>query len=105
MGWEVGGRFKSEGTSVYLWLIHDDVWPKPTQYCKVIILQLKINYKNKQTNKKNKKNKLRKNFFKKKDAWAAHHLSGLRRVWKSGKGLEGSEGSGKLEGSFQFSWK
>ena len=55
MGWEVGGRFKSEGTSVYLWLIHDDVWPKPTQYCKVIILQLKINYKNKQTNKKKQK--------------------------------------------------
>ena len=28
---------------VYLWLIHVDVWQKPTQYCKVIILQLKIN--------------------------------------------------------------
>ena len=24
-------------------LIHDDVWQKPTQYCKAIILQLKIN--------------------------------------------------------------
>ena len=37
-----GGRFKREGACVYLWLIHDDVWQKPTQYCKVIILQLKI---------------------------------------------------------------
>ena len=42
MEWEVGGRFKREGSYVYLWLIHD-VWQKPTQYCKVVILQLKIN--------------------------------------------------------------
>ena len=28
---------------VYLWLIHVDVWQKPTQYCKAIILQLKMN--------------------------------------------------------------
>ena len=28
---------------VYLWLVHADVWQKPTQYCKVIILQLKVN--------------------------------------------------------------
>ena len=41
MGWEVGGRFKREGTYVYLWLIHVDVWHKPTQYCKAIIFQLK----------------------------------------------------------------
>ena len=27
---EEGGR---EGTYVYLWLIHVDVWQKPTQYC------------------------------------------------------------------------
>ena len=39
----MGGRFKTEGTYVYLWLIHVDVWQKPTQYCKVIILQLRIN--------------------------------------------------------------
>jgi len=26
----------------HLWLIHVDVWQKPTQYCKAIILQLKI---------------------------------------------------------------
>ena len=43
MGWEVGGRFKRKGTWVYLWLIHVDVWQKPTEYCKAIILQLKIN--------------------------------------------------------------
>ena len=44
MGLEVGGRFKREGqTYVYLWLIHIGVWQKPTQYCKAIILQLKIN--------------------------------------------------------------
>ena len=28
---------------VYLWLIPVDVWQKPTQYYKAIILQLKIN--------------------------------------------------------------
>ena len=43
MGWEVGGRFKKEGTYVYLWLIHIDIWQKRTQYCKAIILQSKIN--------------------------------------------------------------
>ena len=35
--------FKREGTDVYLWLIHVNVWQKPTPYCKAIILQLKIN--------------------------------------------------------------
>ena len=39
-----------EDTYVYLWLIHVDVWQKPTQYCKAIILQLKIIFK-----KENKK--------------------------------------------------
>ena len=43
MGWEVGRKFKRDGTYVYLWLIHIDVRQKPTQYCKAIILQLKIN--------------------------------------------------------------
>ena len=43
-GWDgVGGG--REGTYVYLWLIHADVWQKPTQYCKAIVLQLKINIK------------------------------------------------------------
>ena len=32
----VGGR--RERTYVYLWLIHTDVWQKPTQHCKAIIL-------------------------------------------------------------------
>ena len=43
MEWEVRGRFKREGAYVYLWLIHVDVWQKPTQDCKAIILQLTIN--------------------------------------------------------------
>ena len=38
---EVGGMFKREGTYVYLGLIHTDVWQKPTQHCKAIILQFK----------------------------------------------------------------
>ena len=42
-GLEVGGRVKREGTYVYLWLLHVNIWQKPTQYCKAIILQLKIN--------------------------------------------------------------
>ena len=29
------------GAHVHPWLIHVDVWQKPPQYCKVIILQLK----------------------------------------------------------------
>ena len=43
MGWEVGRRVKGEGTYENLWLIHVDIWQKPTQYCKAIILQLKMN--------------------------------------------------------------
>ena len=53
--WEVGGRFKREETYVCLWLIHGDVWKKPTQYCTAIILQLK---KKKKTNSKWKKRTL-----------------------------------------------
>ena len=41
MGQEVGGRFKREGPCVCLWLTHADVWQRPAQYCKAIILQLK----------------------------------------------------------------
>jgi len=44
---EMGREFRRKGTYVYLWLIHVDVWQKPTQYCKAIILQFKTN---KQTN-------------------------------------------------------
>jgi len=42
LGWEKGGRLKREGTYVYLGLNHIVVWQKSTQYCKEIILQLKI---------------------------------------------------------------
>ncbi|MDK7215580.1 hypothetical protein, partial [Corynebacterium pyruviciproducens] len=37
-----GGREVQEGNGiyVYLWLIHVDIWQKPPQYCKAIILQL-----------------------------------------------------------------
>ena len=41
VGW-VGGRLKSKGMNVYLWLIHIVMWQKPTQHCKAIILQLNI---------------------------------------------------------------
>ena len=48
--WNVaGGIFKREGIYAYLWLIHVDEWQKPTQYCKAIILQLKVNKKTKTT--------------------------------------------------------
>ena len=43
MGWKVGGKFRREGIYVYLRLIHVDVWQKPTQYCKALIFQLKVN--------------------------------------------------------------
>ena len=42
-GWggEGGGRAVQDGgTHVYLWPILADVWQKPSQYFKVIILQL-----------------------------------------------------------------
>ena len=40
-GWDgMGGRFKREGTYVYLWLIQVDIWQRPTQNCKAVILQL-----------------------------------------------------------------
>ena len=41
MGRKVGSG--CGGTHVYLWPIHPDVWEKPSQNCKVIVLQLKIN--------------------------------------------------------------
>ena len=43
-GWggEGDGRgVQDGGIHVHLWLIHIDVWQKPSQYWKVIILQLK----------------------------------------------------------------
>ena len=47
-------RFKREGIEVYLWLIHVDIWQKPTWFCKAIILQLKIIFKKKKQIKNNK---------------------------------------------------
>ena len=41
VGREVGGEYRREGTHVCLWPIHIDVWQKPSQYCKVLALQLK----------------------------------------------------------------
>ena len=43
-GPDLGGG-KRKGTYVDLKLIHVDILKKPTQYCKAIILQLKINLK------------------------------------------------------------
>ena len=42
-GWggEAGGGWGAGCTRVLLWLIHVSVWQKPSQNCKVIILQLK----------------------------------------------------------------
>ena len=37
---EVGDGGSEWGTHVNPWLIHINVWQKPLQYCKVIILQL-----------------------------------------------------------------
>ena len=39
VGREMGGRFKREGTYVYLRLIHTEVWQKTTKFYKAIILQ------------------------------------------------------------------
>ena len=62
------GRFKQEGiptvTSytcrgylhVYLRLTYVDVWQKPTQHCKAIVLQLKVKIFFKSAKKKRKKN-------------------------------------------------
>ena len=43
----MGERFEREGTYVYLWLIHVDVWQKPSQHCKAIILKLRKETKKK----------------------------------------------------------
>ena len=40
LGREVGGAFRREGTHVCLWPVHDDVWQKPSQYCKAKVNKL-----------------------------------------------------------------
>ena len=52
MGREMGGRLQREGMYVYLRLIPGDVWQKPTQFYKAIIIQLKIHLKLKKKKKK-----------------------------------------------------
>ena len=49
LGREAGGRFRREGTYVFLQLIHVDVWQKLTQHCKAMILQLKYKLKKKKS--------------------------------------------------------
>ena len=51
-GLEGGGTFKKEAIYVYLWLIHIVVQQKPTEHCKAIIFQSKINLKRKLKNYK-----------------------------------------------------
>ena len=50
-GWGLQGgqrEVQDEGTHIFLWPIHVDIWQKASQYYKVIILQLKlINFLNK----------------------------------------------------------
>ena len=61
MEWDrIGGRFKREGTYVQLWLLHVDIWQKPTQYCKVVILQLKSKLKTTTTTKTEEAKNLKK---------------------------------------------
>ena len=45
MSWEVQGTFRKQGTYVSLWLIHVDVWQRPTQHYEAIILPSKIKEK------------------------------------------------------------
>ena len=45
MGCGIGGRLRTEETYVYLRLIHNVLWQKPTQYCQATILQSKTNFK------------------------------------------------------------
>lgn len=42
-GWEEGEKFQRKETYTYPWQMHVDVWQKPTQHCKAITPQLKIN--------------------------------------------------------------
>ena len=58
MGKEVGEGFKEPETYVYLWLIHVDVWQKPSQYCKVIIIYLKHTHTQKKKEKKEEESPL-----------------------------------------------
>ena len=39
MGKEMRGWFRKEGTLVYLWLSCVDVWQRPVQYGRAVVLQ------------------------------------------------------------------
>ena len=43
VGRKVYGGFRRKDSHVCLWPIHTGVWQRPSQYCKVIILQFKLN--------------------------------------------------------------
>ena len=54
MGW--GERWEGgSGWEAYVhpWLIHVNIWQKPTQYCKALTYQLKVNKRKKKRNAKN----------------------------------------------------
>ena len=80
MGWEVGERLKREGTYIYQWLIHVDVWQKPTQYC----------------NYPSIKNKLRKkiHYCERKMSVSKVTWSMTPCVWHFGKGITTGAGNG-----------
>ena len=56
MGKKVGGGVQEGGN---LMPIHVDVWQKPSQYCKLLILKLKIKYKKRIIEKKKKSSKIK----------------------------------------------
>jgi len=47
--WKINGKmqggFQREGTYLYPWLNHVNIWQRPIQYCKAIIFQLKCEKK------------------------------------------------------------
>ena len=55
----LGGRFKREGTYLYLWLIHIVVWQKPRQHCKATVPQLKKKMEKSQKKKKKQQTQLK----------------------------------------------
>ena len=52
-----GRKSQEGGLCTYLYLIDVDVWQRPTQYCKAMILLLKINKLNKNKRKERERKK------------------------------------------------
>ena len=69
----MGGRCKREGIHVYIWLIHVDVWQKPTKFCKAVT-ELSFN-------KKEIKKKKKFVWFLFSWVWVSWHLSSLTFCW------------------------